>query len=258
MKLMLDGVETEVEIERFLVDPTGEAIYVPCVGGRSMSEHAAHHYVQCVFHDQYGIKDSIEPGMVVLDVGASIGMFTMAASRMGAKVVAFEPNPVDRLALSALAESMGDADITIRPEAVSDEVGAIRMALSDVPGSSKPVASGNDRLNMLNTDTAEGATSQVPCTTVDAIVREMGLERIDIIKVDTEGWEKRVLVGARKTLREHGPLLLVASYHRPEDPQVLPELVRQLAPRYGPAEHPPLRAPECEYSIRMKPRRDRS
>jgi FkbM family methyltransferase len=255
---MLDGVETEVVVERFVVDPTGEVIYAPRVGDRSMSEHAAQHYMQCVFHDQYGARDAISPGMVVLDVGASIGMFTMVASLAGARVVAFEPNPVDRLALAALVESMSGVDVTIRPEAVSDEPGSIRMALSDIPGSSKPIASGNDRLNMLDTDTSDSATSPVPSTTIDAIVQEMGLDRVDVIKVDTEGWEKRVLVGARQTLREHGPLLLVASYHRPEDPQVLPELVRQMAPRYGPAEHPPLRAPECEYSIRMRPRRTMS
>lgn len=255
MKIMMDGVETEVVVERFLVDPTGEAIYVPKVDGNSMFDHAAHHYMQCVFHDQYGIKDAVEPGMVVLDVGASIGMFSMAASRMGARVIGFEPNLVDRLALEALAASSEDLDITIRPEAVSDRVGVIRMALSDVPGGSKPVATGNDRLNMLNTDTSEGATNRVPCTTIDAVVDEMGLEKVDVIKIDTEGWEKRVLLGATGTLRKHAPLLLVASYHRPEDPQVLPELVRQLAPAYGPAEHPPLRAPECEYSIRMRPGR---
>lgn len=254
MRVTVEGVEVEVTTQRVAVDPTGDIVFVPMVGERSMADTSSRHYIQCVVHDQYHVRDLVKPGMVVLDVGASIGMFTMMATRAGARVMAFEPDPVDLVGLMALVQHMGDVDVTVRPQAVSDVDGVMRMSLTPVTGGSRPVPFGDDRLNMFSVDVSAGATAAIQCVTIDSVVEELGLDRVDMIKIDTEGWEKRVLAGARATLRRWHPILVMASYHRPEDPQVLPEVVRQIDPTYGPPEYPPLVAPECEYSIRMRPR----
>ena len=87
----VDGQQVEVTIERFIAEPSGEAIYIPSIGGQSMSGHVLNHYLQCVVNDQYGINDTLGPGMVAIDIGASVGMFALAASKLGASVIAFEP-----------------------------------------------------------------------------------------------------------------------------------------------------------------------
>jgi len=256
VKAMVDGRQVEVTVDKFVVDPTEDVVFAPSIGGESMSGHVIGHYVQCVANDQYGIRDVLGPGMVAIDVGASVGMFVLAATKLGASVVSFEPDAVDRLALEALAKSLDDVEVVIRPEAVSDEDGEIEMFFTPVSGGSKPAPSGSDRLNTFGLAAAGAQTTTAPCRSIDSVVREMGIERVHLIKVDTEGWEKRILVGAKETLRRDTPLLRVACYHRPEDPEVLPELVRQLAPAYGPAEIPPLKTPDCEYSIWMGPRKE--
>jgi len=49
----------------------------------------------------------------------------------------------------------------------------------------------------------------VPVTTIDEYVRRNGIERIDLLKVDVESQEHRVLHGAREVLSVHRPLILL-------------------------------------------------
>ena len=61
---------------------------------------------------------------------------------------------------------------------------------------------------------ADGARSreasvQVEAATVDDLVAEMGWNRVDFIKIDVEGAERRVLQGAKVTLQESNPVLLM-------------------------------------------------
>jgi FkbM family methyltransferase len=53
----------------------------------------------------------------------------------------------------------------------------------------------------------------IPLTTIDAAVRELGLQRLDVIKMDVEGAEVRALRGARETLERFRPRLAVATEH---------------------------------------------
>jgi hypothetical protein len=51
---------------------------------------------------------------------------------------------------------------------------------------------------------------------------------VDFIKMDIEGAELQALAGAAQTLARFSPKLAIASYHKPEDPTRIPELVRRL------------------------------
>ena len=74
---------------------------------------------------------------------------------------------------------------------------------------------------------------EVPVTTIDNLVAALGLPRVDYIKMDIEGAEREALQGARETLRQHRPRLMLDSYHRRDDMAVLPPLVRQGNPQYS-------------------------
>ena len=68
---------------------------------------------------------------------------------------------------------------------------------------------------------------KVLLTTIDKLVEELKLERVDFIKMDIEGAERRALAGARGTLAKHKPRLAIAGYHRPDDPDTLPAVIGQ-------------------------------
>jgi FkbM family methyltransferase len=51
---------------------------------------------------------------------------------------------------------------------------------------------------------------------IDVIVQELGLKRLDLIKMDIEGAEPRALVGAEKSIRRFRPQLAISIYHQPD------------------------------------------
>jgi hypothetical protein len=64
-----------------------------------------------------------------------------------------------------------------------------------------------------SSSTAGAATTRVPLTTVDAMMRSLQLQRLFMLKIDTEGFDPLVLRGARKSLAEHKVDLLLFEYN---------------------------------------------
>jgi FkbM family methyltransferase len=159
---------------------------------------------------------------VVIDCGANIGAFTRRALTLGAsRVIAFEPTPD---LVEALKRTFaGDDRVTIVPKGVWDEES--QMRLSVVPGLSE----GNTFV--LHPELEMGPV--VPLTTIDHVMAELHVAKVDFIKLDIEGAERRALRGAKATLLSSHPRLAIEGHHLPDDPVVLPALVRKLAPTYG-------------------------
>ena len=76
------------------------------------------------------------------------------------------------------------------------------------------------------------ASYKVETVRLDDFVRENNLPRIDFIKADIEGFERRMLAGAQETLARFAPKLALCTYHLPDDPQVMAELIMQANPKY--------------------------
>ena len=73
---------------------------------------------------------------------------------------------------------------------------------------------------------------EVPLATLDSIVAELGLERIDYIKMDIEGAERHALQGARETLQQHRPTLSIATENLPDDIRIVPQTIQSIVPDY--------------------------
>ena len=61
--------------------------------------------------------------------------------------------------------------------------------------------------------------------TLDEVVHELKLDRVDFIKMDIEGAERHALAGARKLLAAHKPRLAICIYHAPDDAEAVPRAV---------------------------------
>jgi FkbM family methyltransferase len=77
-----------------------------------------------------------------------------------------------------------------------------------------------------------GAIEQLPVTTIDALVAQLKLTRLDFIKMDIEGSEPYALKGATNTLRRFKPRLAIGTYHRPGDLESIHEIVMKANPAY--------------------------
>jgi FkbM family methyltransferase len=141
-----------------------------------------------------------------LDVGAHIGYFALKSSvRVGedGRVVAFEPNPRTLETLHANVAASRATNVTIVPVACTD--GETTLEFFDAS------AGGNSMVSSLSRATA-GEDAQeftVRGRPIDNVIRELGIQRVDLLKVDVEGAELYVLRGARETLQRYHPAIVI-------------------------------------------------
>jgi FkbM family methyltransferase len=135
---------------------------------------------------------------VVLDVGANRGNYAekIMATTQDTVLYAFEPHPATFRALQQTAARCGFEAVNC---GMGDEIGAMLLYDRQAAGDGTEHAS-------LYREVIEGihhvpATAvEVAVSTIDDFVAERGLERITLLKIDTEGHEYQVLCGAEQTL----------------------------------------------------------
>jgi FkbM family methyltransferase len=148
-------------------------------------------------------RNSIQPGMTVIDVGANVGVYSLsAANRVGSGGRVFAVEPFSRCiqALSASKEINQLPQLTI-----------CHGAASDRPGTSKLLLQSASELNELVSETQElppGSYETVECFTLDSLIEKHQIDRLDFLKIDAEGHEVPVLKGCDRILREFRPVIL--------------------------------------------------
>lgn len=151
------------------------------------------------------LRQNLRPGSRALDIGANIGCHTLimaAAAGADGQIHAFEPHPeaADRLEANLALNRIRNC--RLRREAVGDRPG---KALLHAPaGPQSPGVSSLYRANIAG----EAREIPVPVTTLDAFAEESGLSSLDLIKIDTEGNELRVIRGGRRLISSLRPLLV--------------------------------------------------
>jgi len=166
----------------------------------------------------------VRRGDIVFDCGAHVGVYTHMALRQGAaKVIAVEPEPVNLECLRRnFAPEIQEGRVVVIPKGVWDSTGTLEMH----------EGLENSGTSSLVRDQG-GKSFKIEVTTIDSIVRELNLPRVDYIKMDIEGAERNALRGALETLRHWRPRLMMDNYHRPDDSAVLPAIVRSAYPDYA-------------------------
>ena len=167
----------------------------------------------------------IHPGDVVLDCGASDGDFTREALKAGARlVVAIELAPLNIECLRRnLAREISAGQVIVYPKGVWDKEDSLTLNVVDGNFAADSVArqpEGSHR----------GPT--VPLTTIDHLVAELKLPRVDFIKMDVEGAELKAIAGARDTFERYKPRLAIAAEHNVDDEIVFPGAVRKIRSDY--------------------------
>jgi FkbM family methyltransferase len=164
--------------------------------------------------------EAVKAGDIVLDCGANLGVYTREALDAGAAlVVAIEPAPQNVECLRRnFAPEIAARKVILYPKGVWDKDDVLALQVD-------PENSAADSVVIRREGAHEGA--KVPLTTIDKLVQELNLPRVDYIKMDIEGAEQRALAGARDTLIRFHPRLAISAYHNPADPERIPVLVQE-------------------------------
>jgi FkbM family methyltransferase len=142
----------------------------------------------------------MKTGDLVFDVGAHVGDRVASFRRLGARVVAIEPQPALAFTLRALYGR--DRSVTIESKAVGRNPGTLKMKIN-VDNPTISTASG------AFIDAATGAqgwegqvwerTIEVPVTTLDALMETHGIPAF--VKIDVEGFEEEALAGMTRPVK---------------------------------------------------------
>ncbi len=153
---------------------------------------------------QQQFSDTVKPGDVVFDVGANVGFYTLLSSVLAGesgKVVSFEPSPRNFGFLTRHVQINAMSNVTLYQAAVADEPGEAMFDFADSNAKSRLSDAGTHKVRLVSLDDLF-ARGEVP--------------RPNLIKIDVEGAEARVLRGARALLGS-GPLpTIFLATHGPE------------------------------------------
>jgi FkbM family methyltransferase len=146
-----------------------------------------------------------QPGMTFLDIGANIGYYTaLASGRIGEKgrIIALEPDPENFRYLQQNAAANGASNAVCIQKAAAGESGVLRLYVNRE----------NRGDNRLYANDLCDSSYEVEVVTVDAVLEDCGVERVDLVKIDVQGFEGHVLRGMRRTIQRSDSLILLTEF----------------------------------------------
>jgi FkbM family methyltransferase len=159
----------------------------------------------CVEPNEFAFFDRVlQPGMTFLDAGANDGIYTVFAAKRvgnGGTVWAFEPSGRE---LSRLRHNLELNHLTahVFPLALADCSGQAELSVGAYEHA------GHNTLGAFAYQTEMERIALVEVRRLDEVLNENPLARLDLMKIDVEGAELRLLRGAIETLRKYRPVLL--------------------------------------------------
>lgn len=145
------------------------------------------------------LRKLLKPNYTVLDIGANIGVYSLEASKCvgkKGKIFAFEPIPDNQKLLKHNLVINNAQNVEVIHSAVGAKEGKLRIYKAKHSIATHSAGAVSDDF------------SDLPVTTIDGFTKKKKL-KIDLIKMDVEGYEGFALEGGYKTLKNHQPILLI-------------------------------------------------
>lgn len=151
--------------------------------------------------EQQFVSRLLRSGDLAVDVGANIGIYTILAGHHGASVIAFEPGTRSRVDLNRNLQLNDLHQVTVVPSAVSDRSASLWLT-TDAESSNRLIGSqtrNSERVSVVRLD---------DCLN-DIAVDE---DHLGLLKIDTEGYDLRVLEGGACFISRVKPVILVETW----------------------------------------------
>lgn len=145
---------------------------------------------------------------VIFDIGANTGVYSILSNKVNpdAKIFSFEPYPVN---VTRLKKNLGlnNTKAEIVEKALGNEPGTINFA---VPANDSIADTSSAEID-FSKSTYDGKikwkTIEVEQTTLDTFVTKNNLDRVDLMKIDVEGYEEAVFKGASGFFNKYKPVI---------------------------------------------------
>ncbi len=151
------------------------------------------------FDKQQLFQEYVKPGMVIYDVGANAGFYTLLGSVLtgnSGKVFAFEPVPRNIFYIKKHLELNKIDNTVVVGKAVSDKITKLKFSLSTNPSMGH---------------ISEEGEIEVETITLDEFIQQ-GNPPPDLIKMDIEGAEFEALIGVRELFKTNKPIIFLATH----------------------------------------------
>lgn len=147
------------------------------------------------------ILSQIKRDDVVFDIGTNIGYVALRCAKVAThgKVFGFEPSSYN------FGKCIANIDLN-----ETKNLKVLNLALGDVDGflNLQTISTYNRGMNRISTDGAENS-ERILINTLDQIVAELNVTKVDFLKIDVEGYEMHVLLGAAKTISTFRPKIFL-------------------------------------------------
>jgi FkbM family methyltransferase len=157
----------------------------------------------------------LQPGQTIVDVGANVGYLTRRFARStgpAGKVYAFEPNPI---IFPLLTRNVGQlSHVRAWNCGLSSETGEAFLFLAGSDHSVGSFSAKYPATHVFYQETGELHSLRAKLVQGDEFLAEHGVRKIDIAKIDVEGWELKVLRGLEKTIAASPSLAIFCEYNR--------------------------------------------
>jgi FkbM family methyltransferase len=142
--------------------------------------------------------------MLLFDVGAHFGVFSLVTAHFGGRAVAVDPSPTATRMIAVQAALNG----------LTDKIQIVRAALSDANGTLALLGSGafSDGYFQVTKGRSRSELTEMPAVTLDRMAEQFGAPTH--VKIDVEGHEVAVIRGARQLLTEHSPVLFLEIHNK--------------------------------------------
>ncbi|NSY62268.1 class I SAM-dependent methyltransferase [Agrobacterium tumefaciens] len=192
------GLEAEALVPAVQLDLAPIWTMVPEAEPILLGSYYAHmrgYYPYCEMQTKRWCVRNIGRDWRIFDVGGNIGYYSALFGRCASegRVIAYEPTETHRMLRHNL-ELNGISNVEVRQLAMGETEGNRRDAIFRVWGSPAEV-------------------EEFPFSTVDAEIRRLEWDRLDLLKVDVDSFDLEVLKGALQTLDKFNPWVLVELNH---------------------------------------------
>lgn len=151
------------------------------------------------------LSHEIKEGMTCLDIGGNIGYYATLESKLVGKegrVIAIEPSPLNFRYLKKNMSLQENTNYTVHNFACGNETGEVNFLLSKKSNLSKVISDGEEI-------PPDCEIIKIPLKKIDSFLEEEGNPKIDMLRMDVEGYEMMVLEGAHNCLVNYKPIIQI-------------------------------------------------